>query len=195
MKVELLAITPDCEKLIEEAGRTCYKSKPGNPEIIKNWIRSGHESMIEHASVTFRVSDVSRSLSHQLVRHRIASYSQESQRYVKQDHFNYVLPVSIQLHKDPEVYDTFMRLIDEIQHTYNFLLEKGVKKEDARAVLPNCCTTELVFTFNFRSLRNFLSLRLDSHAQEEIRILANEILKIVKPLAPNVFFDFAVLDI
>lgn len=489
MKVELLAITPDCEKLIEEAGRTCYKSKPGNPEIIKNWIRSGHESMIEHASVTFRVSDVSRSLSHQLVRHRIASYSQQSQRYtsildfkdmdkvsfidgekrdnkclfsikdeeilcdyykqgytssdladkygchpttilailrhynvevrknsaeskginsyyfdnidsplkaqilgfvyadgcicdnqlwfdqaeenyvtlniirnqlkptgniylenketdtrqniyrfsvgshhlinriksigIKEDKsktikldevytnipdefkvdllkgifegdghiglknpyscfvisgnlstctvyqdilcdvlklkknkiyndglgncqltfssnkvtteimeyiyqhdspmffpkklyrasvlsdilqkkyneaieqycnlFEFVCPKSIS--KDYILFNKYIFLIDSMQQMYKRMLMSNIKKEDARAVLPNCCTTELVFTFNFRSLRNFLSLRLDSHAQEEIRILANEILKIVKPLAPNVFFDFAVLDI
>jgi len=189
MKLELIAVTPDPEGVIEIAGRECYQSDIGNRKIIQNWIKSGHTSVIEHASATFRLSGVSRAESHQHVRHRIASYSQKSQRYVKEDAFDYITPPSILEHTDPSVLETYTSLMDNIQSCYTYLINKKIKKEDARFVLPNACETSFVFTMNFRSMRNFFELRRDSHSQWEIRSVANEMLTIVKPLAPNVFYD------
>jgi len=192
MKIELITITVDAEKIIEESGRTCYKSKLGNAMIIRNWIRSGHTSVVEHASATFRISGVSRAFSHQLVRHRIASYSQMSQRYTSSDNFPFVIPNSIDVNDTAfQVYDKAMC---DLRVAYAQLIELGIPKEDARMLLPNACCTEIVATMNFRSLRNFFQLRLDAHSQWEIRAVANEMLKIVKPLAPNVFFDFEVTN-
>jgi thymidylate synthase (FAD) len=189
MKVELLSITPECEKLIEVAGRTCYQSEVGDPSIIQRWIKSGHESVIEHCSATFKVSEVSRALTHQLVRHRIGfSYSQQSQRYVKESQFEYVIPASIVEADMVEQYMGFMYIVQEF---YNTLTEKGVKKEDARFVLPNACYTEIVVTLNFRAARNFFKLRLDKHAQWEIRQMANFMLSLLKSKAPNCFYDFS----
>ena len=186
MKVELISITDNCEQVIEEAGRTCYKSKVGNPSIIKNWIKAGHCSVVEHASATFRISEVSRALTHQLVRHRIAGYSQESQRYVKQDQFEYVIPDSI---INSDMKDEYIHLMMTIQDFYTRAINIGIKKEDVRYILPNACHTEIVTTMNFRSWRNFLILRMDKHAQWEIRKMANEIFKILYEHAPNVFGD------
>lgn len=193
MKIELLSITPDAEKLIEEAGRTCYQSTPGDPTIIQRWIKAGHESMTEHACVTFRVSEVSRALTHQLVRHRIGfSYSQQSQRYVNEDGFGYVIPPSIA--ENPAAVEQFINLMDKIQTYYALLREQGIKKEDARFVLPNACHTEIVVTMNFRAARNFFKLRLDKHAQWEIRQMAGYMLSILKQYAPNVFYDMEVSE-
>ena len=191
MNIKLISITPNPEDVIEEAGRICYKSEIGDKTIIQRFIKSGHESMLEHANCTFYIDGVSRALSHQLVRHRIASYSQQSQRYVSENKFNFIIPPEIEKNQYTKVlYESAMK---QIQEAYNILQKNGIKKEDARFLLPNACETSLIFTFNFRSLRNFLKLRLDIHAQWEIRELANEILKIIKPIAPNVFFDFEVL--
>ena len=190
-KVELLAITPNCEDVIELSGRECYQSEVRDKKIIQNWIKSGHESVIEHVSATFRISGVSRSESHQHVRHRIASYSQKSQRYVKEDDFDYIIPPSIEQNGNAK--DLFVDIMNVINDAYNDLVKLGIKKEDARFVLPNACATSFVCTFNFRSLRNFLKLRTDEHAQWEIRQVANKMLEYVKPLAPNVFFDFELI--
>lgn len=192
MKVELIVITPDCERVIEEAGRTCYKSQVGNPTIIKNWINVGHESVIEHASATFRISEISRALTHQLVRHRIASYSQQSQRYVNENGFGFIIPPTIENHEDDRLFKMYCDVMDTLQQTYEMFIANGVPKEDARFVLPNACHTEIVVSMNFRAMRNFFKLRLDSHAQWEIRWMANLMLKIVKDQAPNVFYDMEV---
>lgn len=189
MKVEILSITPNAESLIEEAGRTCYQSKIGDPTIIQRWIKSGHHSMLEHASATFRVSEVSRALTHQLVRHRIGfSYSQQSQRYVKEDGFGFVIPDSIKNNEDANPF--FAEIMDMLQMAYNDLVQMGIPKEDARFVLPNACYTEIVVTMNFRAARNFFNLRLDKTAQWEIRQMANLMLDILKNHAPNCFYDF-----
>ena len=187
MNIELLTITPDCEYVIERAGRICYNSKMGDPTIIQRWIKSGHESVIEHGVVSFIVSDVSRSESHQHVRHRIASFAQVSQRYVDEYGFNYVMPPSIKDNVKAE--EIFIECMEHIQSAYDELTTLGIKKEDARFVLPNACTTKFAVTMNFRELRSFFKLRRDSHAQWEIREVANKMLEIVKPYAPNVFFD------
>jgi thymidylate synthase (FAD) len=191
MKVELLRITPESEELIEIAGRTCYRSKVGDPSIIQKWIRSGHHSLLEHASATFRITEASRALTHQLVRHRIGfSYSQQSQRYVSEDNFEYVTPDDIK--KDEALLREYEDVLSRIRWFYKMATSKGVKKENARFVLPNACHTEIVVTMNFRAARNFLELRLDKAAQWEIRRLANYILSVLKEHAPNVFYDMEV---
>ena len=190
MKVELLRITENAEKLIEQAGRTCYKSEKGNLAIIKRWVDSGHESVIEHTSATFRISGVSRALTHQLVRHRIGfSYSQESQRYVNAENFDFVVPESVDL---SSLGFKYLAIMCEIKELYEALIKSGIPKEDARYILPNACTTEIVVTANFRALRNFFKLRCDKKAQWEIRELANEMLKICKSNVQYVFDDMGV---
>lgn len=188
MNVELLSITPNSEELIERACRICYNSEC-NPEtrdsFISGIIKRGHESVIEHASATFEITGVSRALTHQLVRCRLASYSQKSQRYCKEGQFDYVIPPSIQ-GLDAAYFNTTMR---NLQKVYNDLIQLGIKAEDARFVLPNACCTEIVMTMNFRELRHFIELRADKHAQWEIRELAKQILDILFLHAPNIFKD------
>jgi len=190
MKVELLAITPNSEELIEKATRTCYDSEC-NPEtrtsFLKGVMKRGHESVIEHASATFKIEGVSRALTHQLVRHRIASYSQVSQRYVKFDNFKYIVPPEIERNKKAK--QKFEETMSSIRVAYENLVYLGIKAEDARFVLPNACETEIVVTMNFRALRNFLKLRLDSHAQWEIKELAHRMLEILYGQAPSIFED------
>jgi len=188
MIVELISVTQDAERIIEEAGRTCYQSPPGNPKIIQAWIKAGHESMIEHASATFRVSEVSRALTHQLVRHRLASYSQQSQRYVNEQQFGYVTPDSIK-NSDEHIQRMYTAAMVYLQTTYDLLRAADIPKEDARFVLPNACHTEIVITMNFREYRHFFKLRTDKHAQWEIRKMAGIMLQALKESAPNVFFD------
>lgn len=192
MEVEILAITPDPEGVIERAGKTCYKSyeninADSRGTFIRNIIKRGHESVLEHASITFNVKGVSRSLTHQLVRHRTFKFSQESQRYVKQTGFEYIIPESIADNLSSKC--AFLDVMQEIQDGYERLLLLGVSAEDARFLLPNACCSEITFTTDFRNLRHFFKLRLDPHAQWEIRQLANEMLQLVKEKAPNCFFD------
>lgn len=151
-------------------------------------LRSGHESVLEHAVYTFEVKGVSRALTHQLVRHRIASYSQQSQRYVNMDGFDYVIPHSIEnhphFHKD--VWEEHMESISEM---YRELLDGGIPEEDARYILPNACTTNIIVTMNARELRHFFTLRCCNRAQWEIRELAEKMLKICKEVSPTIFDD------
>ena len=192
MKVELLSITPNAEELIETAGRTCYQSeaKEGHVvgNLIKALIKSGHSSVLEHASATFRISEVSRALTHQLVRHRLVAYSQQSQRYVKEDQFSYVVPEAI-LGMSPNLQQMYHKHMVEIQKMYDFWKTNGLKNEDARFVLPNACHTEIVMSCNFREYRTIFSLRCDKHAQWEIRNMAKSMLSQLSALAPNVFAD------
>ena len=194
-KVELLAITPGSEKLIEEAGRTCYlsldKIKDGSSDsFIRSAIRRGHESIIEHASASFRIFGASRAFTHQLVRHRLASFSQQSQRYVDEADFDYIVPPVIEGNSEAlEIYRDHMKQVTE---TYQKLREVGIKKEDARFLLPNALESQIVFSANFRELRSILKLRLDKHAQWEIRRVFIDVLKILQKEAPTVFGDFEI---
>ncbi|MBN1500860.1 MAG: FAD-dependent thymidylate synthase [Spirochaetes bacterium] len=191
--VTLLAITPDAEKLIEEAGRTCYLSADKMSDtttgpFIRRSIKNAHLSIIEHASATFRITGASRSFTHQLVRHRVASFSQQSQRYVNEEDFNYIIPDSIAGNDQAaEIYREFML---HTQQTYKKLRSLNILKEDARFILPNALESEIVFTANFRELRHLFTLRLDRHAQWEIRKAAFAMLKIMMEKAPAVFGDF-----
>lgn len=195
MKVVILEHTPNPDEVVAAAARLCYSASDIDTirqrlggakakELVQKLLNLGHESPLEHVSFTFGIEDVSRALSHQLVRHRIASYSQQSQRYVKMGGFSYVVPPSIRESK--EALASFEQTMEELRKNYDALL-KIVPAEDARYVLPNACTTKLIATLNARSLYNFFSLRLCSRAQWEIRALAWEMLKLVKEKAPAVF--------
>lgn len=195
VKIDLLSITSDAEKLIEEAGRTCYlsfdrASEDSYKKFIRMIVRSGHHSVLEHASATFRIRGGSRSFTHQLVRHRLCAYSQQSQRYVNEKNFSIVIPDSIQ--SNSEAQEAFLSLIEKAQNTYLKLQELGIKKEDARFVLPNAVESEIVMTANFRELRHIFKERCHKAAQWEIRKIAIEILKIMKKEAPVVFEDFVI---
>ncbi|MBP7738100.1 MAG: FAD-dependent thymidylate synthase [Spirochaetes bacterium] len=193
--VTLLAITPNAEKLIEEAGRTCYLSldriaEGSEKSFIRNCIRRGHHSILEHAAASFRITGASRSFTHQLVRHRLASFSQQSQRYVDEAGFNYVIPDSILA--DAEAAGIFRDFMARAEETYRLLRDRGIRKEDARFVLPNASESQIVFSANFRELRTILALRLDRSAQWEIRRVCAAMLKALQKEAPAVFGDFVI---
>ncbi|MFH0859654.1 MAG: FAD-dependent thymidylate synthase [Candidatus Altiarchaeota archaeon] len=191
MRVELVDITDGAENLIAESARTCYKSvakdSSSNAKLVVHLRDSGHLSTFEHAKATFRIEGISRACSHQLVRHRHFSFSQESQRYVDEEDFKYVTPDDVLRNANArEKYDSLMA---EINSAYSFLLKEGVKKEDARFVLPNACETTIVVTANFRALREFIELRKTEKAQWEIRELSARMLGILREKAPNAFGD------
>ncbi|MDR3236893.1 MAG: FAD-dependent thymidylate synthase [Spirochaetia bacterium] len=193
--VSLLSITPNGEKLIEEAGRTCYLSlsritRDSSDNFIKAAVRRGHESILEHASASFAIKGASRSFTHQFVRHRIASFSQQSQRYVSESEFNYIVPPSVA--SDPEAAAVYRDYMETARKTYGILREKGILKEDARFILPNALESRMVFSANFRELRHIFSLRLEKAAQWEIRMVCFEMLKIMQKEAPSVFGDFVI---
>lgn len=205
MKVELISHTPNPEELIAQSAKLCYsvvgvneiKKKLTDEEIDKfvgHLISIGHESPLEHVTFTFAVEGVSRALTHQLIRHRIGtSYSQQSQRYVKLDNFEYITPEEIR--KDSKLCNIYQRHLRETQDVYDYLVEGLMKNgrsekeaiEDARYIFPNACETKIVFTMNARSLINFFKQRCCTRAQWEIRDMANEMLAQVRKIAPIVF--------
>lgn len=195
MNVKLVGYTSSPEKLPAMAAiLTHSKIKPEDLEktpkkkqsVVLNQVMAlGHTSVIEHASFTFAISDVSRSLTHQLVRHRIASYSQQSQRYVNLNEPNYVIPPSIE--KNAKTKKAYEETMEAIWVHYNKLLGLEIPAEDARYVLPNATCTNIMVTMNARSLLNFFELRCCLHAQWEIRLLANKMLREVKRVAPMIF--------
>ncbi len=220
LKVKLLSHTPDAEKLIATAAKLCYSSsdieslRDGlTDEKVESFIDMlvsiGHESVVEHVSFTFGVEGISRACSHQLVRHRIASYSQKSQRYVSENGFEFITPPSVAEH--PEAKSEYDRIISEITESYEKLAalltekhasefmaqgmdEKSARSkasklanEDARFVLPNACETKIVVTMNVRSLFNFFRHRCCNRAQWEIRAVANEMLRQCLEVAPHIF--------
>lgn len=220
MKVTLLQHTGDPEKIVAAAAKLCY-SESGVENILEGLNQEktekflnmlmdlGHESPIEHVSFTFGIEGVSRSLLAQITRHRIASYSVKSQRYVKEGMFTYILPPEIEA--VPEAKKVFLETMEQDQKAYDkltdilfqkhfkALTEQGIDEkqaktkaekaaiEDARFVLPNACETKMVVTMNARSLMNFFHHRCCTRAQWEIRDLANEMLKLVKEVAPTLF--------
>jgi thymidylate synthase (FAD) len=194
-KVELLSITPNAEKLIEAAGRTSYLSFPKQREnsektFIRMLIKNQHLSVLEHAYATFRISNVSRAFTHQLVRHRLCSFIQQSQRYVDESNFNYIEPDCIK--ENPEAHTIFIDLMGRAKEAYIKLHKLGVRKEDARYVLPNATGSQIVMSANFREWRHIIGLRGEPQSQWEIRRVAIEILKILKKHAPTVFGDFEI---
>lgn len=198
MNIELISHTPDPEIVIANCATTCYNSSPKDIEASRKMIRSlakaGHEAMIEHAHATFKLSGVSRVLTHELVRHRLFSFAQRSQRYVKENEPSYVVPDALICNdvKDSNIQharDIFDIAMNNAWQAYKLLLEAGLKPEDARFVLPNACTTEIIVSGNFREYRNFLKLRLGPRAQWEIRKAANIILDKLYEIAPSCFED------
>ncbi|MCW2277835.1 FAD-dependent thymidylate synthase [Heliophilum fasciatum] len=195
MDVKLIAHTTMPESVVAAAARLCYSAD--DPQdllagmdsaktgaLVDKLASMGHLSPFEHANFTFAISGISRATSHQLVRHRIASYSQRSQRYVRETDFDYVVPPRIA--QSPEGQAKFVRLMDEIARAYAELATV-VPPEDARYVLPNACTTAIVCSMNTRSLHNFFAHRLCRRAQWEIRELAEKMLAQVKEVAPALF--------
>lgn len=233
IKVRLIEHTPDPEKVIAIAAKLCY-SPVGidgiennlTPESISKFIKMlsdmGHESPTEHVYFTFGIEGISRACSHQIVRHRIASYSQQSQRYVDGENFDFVVPPAIE--QNPNAKELFIESVEQQFEDYarirDSLIVGYIKKsnkrytgktskeviadfksknkkefqqivklanEDARYILPNAATTKIICTFNVRSLQNFFKLRCCNRAQWEIRLVAEEMLKICKEIAPNIF--------
>lgn len=157
-------------------------------KALDHALASGHESVLEHWSATFAIEGISRACSHQLVRHRVASYSQQSQRYVNMEGFDYVIPVSIDLGSD-DVFNEYISMMDSIDKMYHSFIERGIPEEDARYILPNACCTNIVMTMDARELRHFLGLRLCNRAQKEIRQLAQLMLECLKGECPELFED------
>ncbi len=220
INVKLIQHTGEPEKVISAAAKLCYSSA-GVDDILDGLdtekterflnllMDLGHESPIEHASFTFAIEGVSRSLLAQITRHRIASFSVKSQRYVREGQFTYILPPEIEA--VPEAKERFLKAMEEDQRAYDELVEILMKKhyqafldegmpekkassaaekkaiEDARFVLPNACETKMIMTMNARSLKNFFRLRCCSRAQWEIRELAEKMLVLVKEVAPTLF--------
>ena len=220
MKVTLITHTPEPEKVIASAAKLCYSSSDieslmsglttEKVEVfIKKLTELGHQSPLEHCSFTFGIEGISRACSHQLVRHRIASYSQKSQRYVTEGQFEYIIPPKIE--NIPEAKELFIKTMECDQMVYNNLVDILTKKhfedmitkgtdekkakqmaekkaaEDARFVLPNACETKIIMTMNIRSLLHFFEERCCSRAQWEIRQMAYAMLRICKEIAPNLF--------
>jgi len=197
MKVKLLRYTKDAELLCGTAAQTTIKAgKPTDilkeidienaKQKIKRVTGYGHASIIEHASFTFSIEDASRAMTHQLVRHRIASYTQQSQRYVTYDTVEkYVTPPSIAHNKEAD--RVFNDGLEKISETYQKLLKQGIPKEDARFILPNAAKTNIIVTMNARELRHFFNLRCCRRAQWEIRQAAEEMLKQAKKATPALF--------
>lgn len=206
LNVVLLEMTQNPIDIIYAACRQCYSAKFAGDivqekkedqnkkeEFIKKVASSGHESPMEHVKFTFAIEGVSRALTHQLVRHRVASYSQQSQRYVKANDFNYITPPSIAENKI--LNDKFVRIMEDIQKSYNEFLElfkeKGESGEkvnqDARFVLPQAIETKIVVSMNCRELLHFFAQRSCNRAQWEIRALSNRMLEICKKNLPAVF--------
>jgi thymidylate synthase (FAD) len=238
LDIELLAITPEAENVIEAAGRTAYQSldrrtdKPiveaergkeiriftaeSYPEIghvlpgqsfsllgetwaarrvwknsaekfVRMLIQNGHFSVFEHACATFRISGTSRAFTHQIVRHRMASFTQQSQRYVNEETFRFIEPPSIQA--NPEGHELYLDFMERARDVYYRLQESGIRKEDARFVLPNAVESEIVITANLREWRHIIEVRGDAKAQWEIRRAAGMILDLLKTAVPSVFSD------
>jgi thymidylate synthase (FAD) len=220
LNVILLSHTPDPEKVVASAAKLCYSAsdiqdltEKQTPEKVKAFLERlsnyGHMSPVEHISFTFGIEGVSRSLTHQLVRHRLASYSQKSQRYVTEGQFDYIVPPAIA--DIPEAKALYLKTMEADQRAYDELVDRltahhkaalmdqgksekdaqaaAQKKafEDARYVLPNACETKIIVTMNARELLHFFNLRCCRRAQWEIRACATQMLKLVKPVAPTLF--------
>jgi len=191
MKVELVTVTKDPEHIIAKAARISHRSKSKGREddkrLLRQLLKAGHMSVFEHAVVTFKITGISRAALAQLTRHRLASFTVESQRYVDTRNNKVIVPPSIQ--DNPEAYDEFIRLVAHAKETYKRLLELGIRKEDARYALPLGTATSLYLTTNFRELRHIIKVRTDRRAQWEVRKLARKLLGSIMGVAPTVFED------
>lgn len=198
MHVELLYHTPDPERAVATAARLCYApvgaaelmetlSQEKIEHVLSTIMASGHFSTLEHASYTFAIDGISRACSHQLVRHRLASFNQQSQRYVQfKEEPDMVVPHTVEEAGLREEYERYVKLAFE---GYQKLVDAGLPAEDARYLLPNACETKICVTMNIRELLHFFSLRCCNRAQWEIREMACKMLELVRPTAPFIFKD------
>lgn len=183
MKVTLTRVTENPIGAIEEAACNCYNSEPTGGKIMRACYNSGHHSVLEFCDFTFHIEGVSRALTHQLVRHRLASYAQRSQRYCGENGFEFVTPKSIYTNK--EAWNRYGAIMRELKDAYEELQDLGVPNEDARMLLPNACETVIEVKMNLRSLIHFMNERLCTRAQWEIRLLALEMKKCVLAVYPE----------
>lgn len=196
MKVSLICHTPNPERTVAMAAKLCYSAVGAEQlqenmndqqvaSLVEKIVDLGHLSTLEHVSFTFAVEGVSRVLTHQLVRHRLASYSQQSQRYVAEHDFEYIVPPSVKGNKQAEA--VFDKLMADIREAYNILTTLGVHREDARYCLANATETKIVISMNARELLHFFRLRCCTRAQWEIRKLAESMLAEARQAAPLLF--------
>lgn len=197
MNVTLIEHTPNPERTVALAARLCYsptsidglreKLAASDIESFLDKIMSlGHHSVLEHASFTFGIEGISRVTTHQLVRHRIASFSQQSQRYVShKDQFTSIMPACIA--ENPEARQIFASMSETVHKAYSQLIDMGIPAEDARYILPNATETKIIMTMNARELLHFFALRCCQRAQWEIREMSVEMLRLVKRIAPVIF--------
>lgn len=194
MKVSLLCHTNSPDEVVAAAARLCYsdvsasqllENASNSAKLIRELRKSGHTSTFEHAGFSFAIDGLSRVASHQLVRHRLASYSQQSQRYVKMNKPDIVVPPSI--HQNSDALKIFNEQVHSAHGAYKKMIELGVPAEDARFILPHGWETKLVVTMNARELLHFIELRSCRRAQWEIQALAKEMLRLAKNVAPLLF--------
>jgi thymidylate synthase (FAD) len=199
VNVVILNHTPNPERAVAVAARLCYAAigaaelmvgmdDQAVRKVLRTIMTSGHFSALEHASYTFAVDGISRACSHQLVRHRLASYNQQSQRYVTYlDELEFVIPPAIEANK--ELLTLYNSSVNASFKAYKELIDRGVPAEDARFLLPNAAETKIVITMNIRELLYFFSLRSCRRAQWEIRALSDRMLELALPTAPYIFQD------
>jgi len=206
LKVLLLKNTPEPESVVAMAAKLCYSASDveglrdkiaakDQKVFVEKLVSIGHMSPVEHVSFTFGIEGVSRACTHQLVRHRVASYSQQSQRYVKETEFDYVIPETIK--NDKALTKQFEKYMRQAQKAYDEMMaglaKQGITGEnaqqDARFLLPNAAETKIVVTMNARELLHFFRVRCCNRAQWEIRAMATEMLRLVKSAAPVIFKD------
>jgi len=192
MKVKLINSTPNPELTVASAARLCYRRSYDDDltlekaqKLIREIVARGHESVLEHVSFTFLIEGISRAASHQLVRHRLASYSQQSQRYIHFENPEFVIPPTIK--NNETLFKLFRESIQKSSDIYQEMIKMGIAEEDARYILPQAITSQIIITANAREYLHILKLRLCNRAQWEIRMIANDILKILKGLAPTIF--------
>lgn len=195
MIVKLLAFTQNADAICAAAGNSCYSERASHEivedidseKILTRIVGMGHHSVLEHAVFTFSVEGVSRALTHQLVRHRVASYSQQSQRYVSMREPTFVTPHTVE--GNGEAAKVFEETMAAIWEAYGKLESMGIPAEDARYLLPNGCTTNITITMNARELLHFFSLRCCNRAQWEIREMADRMLELCMEVSPVIFRD------
>lgn len=197
LKVVILAHTPNPEGTVALAAKLCYSPSDigalqekieakDQTAFVEKLVKIGHMSPIEHVSFTFGIEGISRACSHQVVRHRLASYSQQSQRYVSEaGGFDYIIPESIK--KRPDLQHEFEHIIGILQRSYKLLTENDIPAEDARFLLPNAAETKIIMTMNARELLHFFKVRCCTRAQWEIRDMAIEMLRLAQKVAPTIF--------
>lgn len=185
---------PDYDKLlylVEQAGRVCYKSEsPLNREsgeqFVRRLIKMGHESVLEHATLSFMI-ETDRATANQIVRHRLLSFSQQSQRYVKYNNLEVIIPEGIEEHSDE--YEVMVNGLKDVELRYKQLIDLGLKAEQARAILPQCTKTTIVVSGNIREIRHVLNLRCEKGAQPDIRKLCKGMLEMLHKKYPAFFGD------